>query len=57
MVYRFPDAHKGAIEMHPIAGGKFISTANCAGLAPSAVPVLLIEGDNRQGLSYALTKR
>jgi hypothetical protein len=56
MVYRFPDAHKGAIEVHAISRRKFISTADCAGLTPSAVPVLLVEGDNRQGLGYALTK-
>jgi hypothetical protein len=32
------------------------STANSAGFAPSPVPVLLVEGDNRQGLGYALAK-
>jgi hypothetical protein len=42
MVYRFPDAHKGAIEVHPISGRKLISTAKSAGLAPSPVPVLLV---------------
>jgi hypothetical protein len=56
MVYRFPDGHKGAIEVHPISGRKLISTANGAGLARSRVPVLLVEGDNRQGLGYALAK-
>jgi hypothetical protein len=56
MVYRFPDAHKGAIEVHPISGRKLISIAKSAGLAPSPVPVLLVEGDNRQGLGYALAK-
>jgi hypothetical protein len=56
MVYRFPDAHKGAIEVHPMSGRKLISTAKSAGLAPSPVPVLLVEGDNRQGLGYALAK-
>jgi hypothetical protein len=38
MVYRFPDAHKGAIEVHPISGRKLISIAKSAGLAPSPVP-------------------
>ena len=56
LVYRFPDAQKGAIDVNPISGRKFISTANCAGLAPSAVPVLLIESDNWHGLGYGLTK-
>lgn len=31
-------------------------TANSSGFAPSPVPVLLVEGDNRQGLGYALAK-
>jgi len=35
---------------------KLISTANSSGLAPSSVPVLLVEGVNRQGLGYALAK-
>jgi hypothetical protein len=56
MVYRFPDAHKGAIEVHPISERTLKSTANSAGFAPSPVPVLLVEGDNRQGLGYALVK-
>src|SRR5216683_3278620 len=56
MVYRFPDAHKGAIEVHPISGRKLISIANSSGLGPSPVPVLFVEGDNRQGLGYALAK-
>jgi hypothetical protein len=46
MVYRFPDAHKGAIEVHPISGRKLLSTANGAEFAPSPVPVLLVQGDN-----------
>jgi len=56
MVYRFPDAHKGAIEVHPISERTLKSTANSAGFASSPVPVLLVEGDNRQGLGYALVK-
>ena len=56
MVYRFPDAHKGAIEVHPISERTLKSIANSAGFATSAVPVLLVEGDNRQGLGYALAK-
>ena len=56
MVYRFPDAHKGAIEVHPISERTLKSTANSTGFDPSPVPVLLVEGDNRQGLGYALAK-
>lgn len=56
MVYRFPDARKGAIEVHPISGRKLISVATNSGFAPSSVPVLLVEGDNRKALGSALTK-
>lgn len=56
MVYRFPDAHKGAIEVHPISERTLKCTANSAGFAPSPVPVLLVEGDNSQGLGNALAK-
>ncbi len=56
MVYRFPDAHKGAIEVHPVSGRKLLSTASSAEFAPSPVPVLLVQGDNRQGLGYTLAK-
>ena len=56
MVYRFPDAHKGAIEVHPVSGRKLLSTANSTEFAPSPVPVLLVQGDNRRGLGYMLAK-
>ena len=38
MVCRFPDAHKGAVEVHPISERTLKSTANSAGFAPSPVP-------------------
>lgn len=56
MVYRFPDAHKGAIEVYPISGKKLISAAKSADFTPSPVPVLLVESDDRQGLGYTLAK-
>ena len=56
MVYRLPGAEKGAIEVHPISGKKATAIAQSAGLAPSSIPVLLVEGDNRPGLGYAVTK-
>jgi hypothetical protein len=33
-----------------------MAAAKTAGLAPSPIPALLIQGDNRQGLGHALTK-
>lgn len=56
MLYRFPGTHRGAIEMHPIAGRKATRIARAAGLSPSSIPVLLVEGDNRAGLGYAVAK-
>ena len=56
MVYRFPDARKGAIEVHPVSGRKLISIATSCGFVPSSIPVLFVEGDNRKGLGLKLTK-
>jgi hypothetical protein len=56
MLYRFPGTDKGAIEVHPISGRRAIGVARKTGLAPSSIPVLLVEGDNRAGLGYALAK-
>jgi hypothetical protein len=56
MLYRFPGTDKGAVEVHPISGRKAIGIARSTGLAPSSIPVLLVEGDNRTGLGYALAK-
>jgi hypothetical protein len=56
MLYRFPGTDKGAIEVHPVTGRKTIGAARSSGLEPSPIPVLLVEGDNRAGLGYALAK-
>jgi hypothetical protein len=56
MLYRFPGTDKGAVEVHPITGRKAIGLARSTGLAPSSIPVLLVEGDNRAGLGNALAK-
>jgi hypothetical protein len=56
MLYRFPGTDKGAVEVHPISGRKAIGIARSTGLAPSSIPVLLVEGDNRAGLGYAIAK-
>jgi hypothetical protein len=56
MLYRFPGTHQGAIEMHPISGRRATRIARGIGLSPSSIPVLLVEGDNRAGLGYALAK-
>jgi hypothetical protein len=57
MAYRYPGgAAKAAIELHPVAGRQSTVAAKTAGLAPSAIPALLIQGDNRQGLGHTLAK-
>jgi hypothetical protein len=56
MAYRYPGADNAAVEVHPVSGRKPIAAAQTAGLVRSSIPVLLIEGDNRPGLGYALAK-
>jgi hypothetical protein len=57
MAYRYPGgADKAAIELHPVADRQSTAAAKTAGLAPSPIPALLIQGDNRQGLGHALAK-
>ena len=38
------------------SGRKSTAAAKTAGLAPSPISALLVQGDNRQGLGHALTK-
>ena len=57
MAYRYPGAEdKGAVELYPVSGKKLTAAAQAAGLSPSSIPVLLVEGDNRSGLGHAITK-
>jgi hypothetical protein len=54
MAYRFPGAEsKAAIELYPVIGRKSVVAAQEAGFSASAIPALLVEGDNRVGLGYA----
>ena len=54
MGYRFPGQEsKAAIELYPVTGKKSATAANEAGFSASAIPALLVEGDNRAGLGYA----
>jgi hypothetical protein len=57
MAYRYPGGeNKAAIELHPISGKKSVAAAQTAGLAPSSISTLLIEGNNRPGLGHAIAK-
>jgi hypothetical protein len=55
MGYRFPQApERAAIELYPVVGKKATTMAGEAGLSPSEIPCLLVEGDNRPGLGAAI---
>lgn len=55
MGYRQPGAEgKAAIEIYPIAGKKLTAAAHAAGLGPSTIPALLVEGANKPGLGHAV---
>lgn len=57
MGYRYPgNQSKAAIEVYPVAGKKVAAAAASAGLAASAIPALLVEGDNRAGRGAALAR-
>jgi hypothetical protein len=57
MGYRYPgQEQKAAIELHPVAGKKFTEAAQAGGLSASSIPTLLVEGDNRPGLGYAIAQ-
>ena len=54
MAYRFPgQGSKAAIELYPVTGRKSVTAAKEVGFSASAIPALLVEGDNRAGLGYA----
>jgi len=57
MGYRIPGAEdKAAIEVFPVSGKKAKGAAGEAGLAESAIPTLLVEGDNKPGLGHAIAQ-
>jgi hypothetical protein len=57
MGYRHPgDGTKAAIELYPIVGQKGTAAAAEAGLSASSIPTLLVEGDDKPGLGFAITQ-
>jgi hypothetical protein len=58
MGYRHPTVgEKAAIEIFPITGKKLTAAAVAAGLSAAAIPTLLVEGDNKPGLGYAIAEK
>jgi len=47
---------KAAVELYPIAGKKITAAAAEAGLAASSIPTLLVEGDDKPGLGFAIAQ-
>ena len=57
MGYRYPGpSTKAAVEVYPVVAKKLTDAARRAGLSPSSIPALLVEGDNRGGLGHAFSK-
>ncbi len=57
MGYRYPgNESKAAIEVFPIKGKRSAAAAQSAGMKPTSIPTLLIEGDNRPGLGHAIAQ-
>src|SRR6266852_4326341 len=57
MGYRYPgEGTKAAIELYPIAGKKVTAASAEAGLSASSIPTLLVEGDDRPGLGFAIAQ-
>jgi hypothetical protein len=57
MGYRYPgDQLEAAVEVAPVSGKKATAAAQRAGLSASAIPTLLVEGNNRPGLGHAFAQ-
>jgi len=57
MGYAFPSTPGGAaIEVFPISGKKVTAAATAAGLSPSPIACLLVEGNDRSGLGADMTR-
>jgi hypothetical protein len=57
MGYRIPGQEdRAVIELAPVQGRKSTGAAEQAGLRPSGIPTLLVQGDNRPGLGHQLAR-
>jgi hypothetical protein len=57
MGYRVPGQEERAvIELAPVQGRKASAAAEQAGLRPSEIPTLVVQGDNRVGLGHQLAR-
>ena len=57
MGYCYPaDRARAAVELFPVASKKLATAAQSVGLAPSRIPAVHVEGDNRSGLGHSITR-
>jgi hypothetical protein len=57
MGYRLPgNEATAAIEIYPVAGKKVTAAATERGLVASAIPTLLVEGDNKPGTAHKVAQ-
>ncbi|MGA2593272.1 MAG: hypothetical protein ABSH32_25430 [Bryobacteraceae bacterium] len=57
MGYRYPgNQAMAALELYPVTGKKSADAAKAAGLAAAPIPTLLVQGDNKPGLGYSISK-
>lgn len=54
MGYRHSSEGKAVIEVFPITSKKLSAAAGAVGLGAASIPTLLVEGDNKPGLGYAV---
>jgi hypothetical protein len=52
--HRHGEGNRAVVEVYPVAGKKATAAAQGVGLAPSTLPTLLVEGDDRPGLGHAI---
>jgi hypothetical protein len=56
MGYKYPNPEgRAVVEVSPVTGRRVTAAAQGAGLGPSDIPAILVQGDDRQGLGHALT--
>jgi hypothetical protein len=57
MGYREPgETQEAVIEVYPATGRKLTDALKREGVGPSSIPTLLVSGDNRPGLGYAMAQ-
>jgi hypothetical protein len=57
MGYRMPgEEDRAAIEVYPVSGRKVTAAARSVGLSDSGIPALLVDGDDRAGLGWAISR-